>query len=132
MKVSDFPSSCETFSNGEVEDYQLNLRDPNKSLDVQHNDILQPLVQNTLDLETRIYPNPTRDLVYIELGQYQDREVQVTIFNNLGQLVHRALPKVLEGSEVKLNLQSYNPGLYYVSIVVDNSLVRVQPLIIQR
>jgi hypothetical protein len=70
---------------------------------------------NSLKAESiNIYPNPTRDILYIEGAYY----ATVSIFDNNGRLV---LTKELKGSS-GLNVQMLPKGLYVIKVISNDKI----------
>jgi hypothetical protein len=62
-------------------------------------------------LKVNMHPNPVQDILNIELSEKS--EVQVSIFNAIGQLM---TSESFSGSKVKIDFSSYPAGLYTVSV----------------
>jgi hypothetical protein len=74
----------------------------------------------------RVFPNPTTDDITISFTE-SDKDVEVRVFNGLGQCVYTARKKSAES--VFLNLPTLPNGQYFLSIF-DGELHRAQKLII--
>lgn len=78
-----------------------------------------------LDEKIELYPNPSKGLFTVRLGDAQYDKLQV--FNSLGQIV---LTKNVHGeSESIIELNSTNPGVYFVEISNDNSKKRLKMVV---
>jgi len=64
----------------------------------------------------RVYPNPARDYVYIEMSE--NRDVVFRLFTLAGQMV---LQDVVRGSGQKININNLKEGLYIYKILEDKS-----------
>lgn len=64
----------------------------------------------------RVYPNPAKDYVYIEMSE--NRDVIFRLFTLAGQMV---LQDVVKGSGQKININNLKEGLYIYKILEDKS-----------
>lgn len=84
---------CSTFSNGEVEDYNINITAASEEEElistVTFLDIdVEKLKENSEVLINRINPNPFIDHINIWLGKQNSKQVQLTLLNMLGAVVY--------------------------------------------
>lgn len=64
-----------------------------------------------------IFPNPTGRVVNLLLKKFRGEEVEIFIFDSIGdQVFHRAIPSVDDGM-LRIELESMNPGIYAVSVM---------------
>ncbi|HEY3387093.1 MAG TPA: MopE-related protein, partial [Saprospiraceae bacterium] len=64
-------------------------------------------------VETTLHPNPLHGQSLLKVNSSEVGDFEVYIFNSLGQLVHTY---ELEGNEVVLRRQDFNPGLYFYQV----------------
>ncbi len=76
------------------------------------------LYVNSLKNELIVYPNPTSDAFYVHATS-PDLDMQISIFNNLGQLV---FDKSNYHSDGKMSLSNLQKGLYYYTIESVNGV----------
>ena len=112
MKNGSAPTACETFKNGEVEDYTVSF-----SADVAG----EPLTNEKESIH--IYPNPSTGMVHIETSAEQS---EVFIFSSKGQLIKH----LIAVSNETLNLDDLPKGLYFIKILTQNES-KTQKLILQ-
>ena len=62
----------------------------------------------------KIYPNPSSGLFNIDLSGYDDAKFDVTIFNALGQLIHRGSISSLNSNQI--DLSGAQAGNYFVTL----------------
>ncbi len=68
----------------------------------------------------RIFPNPAKDGIQLDLSSYYGQEVQVEILNQLGQsMLQRKVAEVGSSTE-RFNLSGWSDGTYFVRVVKDN------------
>ena len=71
-----------------------------------------------------IYPNPAKDVITLDLGDWiLDKDATVTIFNNAGQVVYQSN---ITSERFNINISAFEAGVYYIK--VRN---HTQPLIIE-
>ena len=80
--------------------------------------------QNVIDNDAKmlnIHPNPTNDVINIEIGNIST-DVQVTIYNNIGQKVYTLNGKADNGFSTTLNLNDFADGIYILQIRSDETV----------
>ena len=112
-----------TFGNVEINPNVAPLSTPDLSLDI---------VQNTMQSEIRIYPNPATDEAWIDLGHHFNQKVDIEVFNNIGQSVLQVPASAIKNRQAKLNTQHWENGLYLVRIRIDDQEVITKKLIRQQ
>jgi hypothetical protein len=76
-------------------------------------------------LQFRIYPNPASDAIYIEYGDMQPVQAQVTIYNMMGKALIRD-----SGTDLhRISLQGLPPGLYLIRIRLGDLVVTEKMII---
>ena len=136
MKQGGFPSSCEAFTSGEVEDYTITIIESelrgatttSRSADLveivplpmeQWLPIGSPLEVSTSIPSIQAYPNPTKNELTISIQQLIADNAAMVIFNSLGQLVHQQQLKANANQQIILNVEQYKTGIYFISIGGD-------------
>ncbi len=81
----------------------------------------QPRPRNSLHFsstELKVYPNPFSQEIKIELKQARDEQVDISVFNQIGQVIHNQSFKDHEGNVNTSWTPSHEiaPGLYFVRI----------------
>ena len=80
------------------------------------------------NLITAVYPNPAKDQVNINLNMEQSENVEVSVFNTVGQVVLNENFGSMNGvNTLTLNLGDLTTGIYFVKIVVGDK-VYTKPL----
>ncbi len=106
MKYNAIPTSCETFSYGEVEDYTVNL-------------VVVAGAENMNLTSLFIYPNPARDEIKINLQGVENMNT-VYIYSITGSLVKEA--KVSE-YENTINVSDLPAGIYNIRMIEQNNVI---------
>ena len=67
-----------------------------------------------------VYPNPTAEMLYIELKELPTSKAEVTIFNQAGR--NMSSTTGTEGKIIKLNVEEYSSGIYFVRTISGDSV----------
>jgi hypothetical protein len=110
MKSGSYPSSCGVFSAGEVEDYYVNITDPNGV--VYARERTQPEIEQTQQQEPStgmLYPNPVKDILNIDLGDQYDN-YQMTVVDVTGRT------KYVGDFIRQITVSDWPAGIYVVTL----------------
>ena len=72
------------------------------------------------ELDVILYPNPTRDEIYLKLNDASFGNIQVKVFNLHGQLLEFIELNDKSSDDLRLSLSHYDQGVYFVSIQKDS------------
>ncbi len=73
----------------------------------------------TSGMDFRVYPNPCRDLLNLEVVNSSDIGMEVSVFDNSGKVVF--VKKKLDKSGIdRLNLSPFPNGIYFVSVMSED------------
>jgi len=104
LKRSTIPTSCETFTRGEVEDYTVNIIDSTLG------------IQDELLSEFVLYPNPVNnDEIKLRMPK-EITDFNVTISNVLGQKVYQKEVISNYNNLHKVNTSNLKSGIYFVTV----------------
>ncbi|HLN53789.1 MAG TPA: GEVED domain-containing protein [Prolixibacteraceae bacterium] len=106
MKYGAAPTACETFANGEVEDYTVNISASQAPLA----GISQGSDEKELLLE--LYPNPAGNNININVTG-NGQKINVKVYNALGMIIEDFN---IESSQASIDLGNYAKGIYYVGV----------------
>jgi hypothetical protein len=67
------------------------------------------------------YPNPAVNAIHVQMPFIQSAEVQLIIYNNLGQVIQR-MSTFTEGNRLNIEITSLENGVYFMKIESKNDL----------
>lgn len=75
----------------------------------------------------KIYPNPTTETLFIEMGQFLERDSKVLVYNMLGELMITKTSNQNNGNgTVNLDTHSLKQGIYLLKIEADNAVKTIK------
>jgi len=114
-KYGGYPTSCETFSNGEVEDYTLNI-------------LPGLLFEETSAFSMHIYPNPTNGIFQLEYINAGTNGLQIELFDITGnKIITDNIQEKL--GVINLNISNVAPGLYFIKATLANGETVIREII---
>ena len=120
MKYNANPTSCETFTYGEVEDYEVELSLSAKGAEL-----------NQFFANVDMYPNPASEQVELRIESNDNQELQVQVITLQGQTVLQEQVQASKGiSHTALDLSNLPAGIYVVKLNGDD-LNFMERLVIQ-
>ncbi len=78
----------------------------------------------TYDLGLLIYPNPAKDILYLQQDSYGEKLYSITSIN--GQLVQRGY---LDGNELQIDISNLPGGMYFVTLRSNQRLMTTKFMI---
>ncbi|OHT46610.1 M4 family metallopeptidase [Flavobacterium tructae] len=106
MKYNGIPTSCESFSYGQVEDYSINIT---ASGAIVNQEIAAGLVETNETARFALYPNPVVDELNVSLADNTGYTFRIT--NTLGQQVSSG---ALSGNSI--DVRTLKTGLYVIEL----------------
>jgi bacillolysin len=103
MKYNGIPTSCETLSYGQVEDYSVNIVAPVAISTLTENN------SNEVLTTVSLYPNPTKEVLNIETNSAT--KLNYSVINYLGQVV-----KTGSVENNSINVSNLNAGIYILEV----------------
>ncbi len=73
--------------------------------------------------EIGVYPNPTKGIVNISLGNLANSNINVSVFNYVGSLIKSFDYKNLNENNISVNLSDQNQGIYFISVRTENNII---------
>jgi Zn-dependent metalloprotease len=107
MQYNSYVStSCTTYTNGEVEDYTINI---------VGNAALNRVSDNISNYV--LFPNPTSDVIHLNMVSEKAENKQFSIYNSVGQLQYSVNYSLSEGMNyVEFNTSELEKGIYILKI----------------
>lgn len=78
-----------------------------------------------------IFPNPASEFIHIELVEFSHKNVNMSIYNNLGQKVYSENINGNEGNK-QINVSNWSDGVYHIKIESENNQVDFKKFIKSR
>jgi Secretion system C-terminal sorting domain len=79
-----------------------------------------------------IFPNPADSKVYVDISELQGKKTQITLLNQLGQVVDEKSLDIVSYPLISFDLSSFNSGQYFIKIATQGQRTQVKRLIINR
>ncbi len=119
MKYNANPSSCETFTYGEVEDYEVLL---GSGARFEGDDLTEGI---------RLFPNPATNHAQVEIVSNQAGPVELRVVNIQGSTQFIDQVSLAKGKNLHaLDLSEFSPGVYFISVQTSQGL-QTKKLIVQ-
>jgi trimeric autotransporter adhesin len=114
MKYNATPTACETFSYGEVEDYNINIQ------------TVQPVLNKSIELVAaeadenilKVQQNPVGETLLLNTKEIKS---EIYIINSTGEVVE---VKSLSGTNHSIDVSSYSKGLYTIYVIINGKLIK--------
>lgn len=70
---------------------------------------------------SELYPNPTKDIVYMDIDMQQNAKLSISVVNIFGQEVwNETIHTHVGANRLQLNAGNWADGLYYVRLTIEN------------
>jgi hypothetical protein len=77
--------------------------------------------------DLRVFPNPSNGLVNIDITQFDNQKMNISVINYLGQIVEAKTQR--SGSNLTIDLSIYQKGIYFIEIKSNEQLERAKIII---
>ena len=82
----------------------------------------------------KLYPNPTSDLVNVQLTMNNEQleSIDIQVFDVCGRMLNVTNPSDARGASpqtMKIDLSGYSAGIYFVKLVNDGKVIAVQKVV---
>ena len=82
------------------------------------------------EIELKVYPNPVRDMLNIEMGIAEHGQYIFEVFDHLGRPVIRELRSFEPGMQkMQINMNSHPPGVYILSVKSNSGMIGVTKIL---
>lgn len=128
MKTYSYPSPCEIFSYGEVEDYTVSFGASKQPSFAFYEEFLPaPVISDVL-----VFPNPASGNAKVSFSSDNDCRISLKMTDPTGRTVFAKESDATKGSnEINLDLYGLPDGLYFIEMSEGNCVERVK-LVIER
>ena len=106
MKYNGVPTSCESFSYGQVEDYSINIT---ASGAIVNEELVAGLIETNENSEFLLYPNPVANDLNVSFLNNKGYTFRIT--NVLGQQISNG-----ELSESPIDVSQLSTGIYLIEL----------------
>ncbi|MFK8008171.1 MAG: T9SS type A sorting domain-containing protein [Saprospiraceae bacterium] len=98
---------------------------PETENDMINADCICDGVVNNFDLEKEklllhFFPNPVNDFLFLEIKNAPNQNVEIQIFNQIGQSLDVRYIDFSNSSPIIFDVQNYAPGIYFIQIELKN------------
>ena len=118
MKYNAAQTACETFADGEVEDYTVNIVSSTR----EDNIVSGERLGNDNNINLMVYPNPATNFVQVKLASKADN-ITYKIVNIMGRIVQKGR---LDSSNI--NVSNLNTGIYILEVNDGQKLLKTKLL----
>lgn len=77
------------------------------------------VLHNTVSINTIVYPNPFKDIVYFSFSKSPSDKIGLVVFDVLGRLVYSEI-STIKDNLISVNLINLPSGEYFVKLSSDN------------
>ena len=84
------------------------------------NSAQKKLINTNAKFDFNIYPNPTTGIVYVEIDNYNDSPIPISVYDYSGSLIYNL---VANQSFISIDLSDMKPGIYFMIISDGNQNV---------
>ncbi|MEL0456835.1 PQQ-dependent sugar dehydrogenase [Flavobacteriaceae bacterium SZ-1-7] len=84
-------------------------------------------ISENKEFSFKMYPNPTKDIVNLDLSGIQNKVNSITIYNIQGQTIFDIAPNQ---GKISIKTENYSKGLYFVEVRLDDSSKTIKKLTI--
>jgi len=89
----------------------------------------------TFDLDVQsfeLFPNPTKDQIFVNLKAYEGADANIVIYNQLGQPLHSVSVEEIPGQPMPIALDYMKSGMYHLAVKVEGTKLMTKRFIIAR
>jgi hypothetical protein len=79
------------------------------------------IIETTARDQIKVYPNPTRDFIYLEFQPENTESVTIGIFEITGKLIRQQTEKVYQNQMKQIDFRNLPAGLYLIRIILKQN-----------
>lgn len=110
-----------SFSVGQVADKYVSGSNGNLNQGVQQPFEIFKLNVSDPSIDFNLYPNPTQDVIQLEITGLSNHSLQFYMYDNLGQLI---LSELITSAKTTINMHSLASASYLLSIIENNKTLQ--------
>ena len=121
MKYNAAQTACESFGDGEVEDYTINITTSSNGLFTTFNNTNADVLGNEAATTFTAYPNPAKDFIQVKSSNRNVGLTSYRIINTIGQTVQSG-----ELTNDRINVSKLGLGMYILEVNDGQKLFNTQ------
>ncbi|MCH2034079.1 MAG: S8 family serine peptidase [Tenacibaculum sp.] len=121
MKYNAAQTACESFGDGEVEDYTINITSSSNGLFTTFNNTNADVLGNEAATTFTAYPNPAKDFIQVKSSNRNVGLTSYRIINTIGQTVQSG-----ELTNDRINVSKLGLGMYILEVNDGQKLFNTQ------
>jgi len=79
-----------------------------------------------------IFPNPTTDILKLDLNKHQGKAVNISIYNSNGQKLNSRAVSEVTDEILEFEVYNYAPGTYYINVQIESEIVSTKCFVVAR
>lgn len=87
---------------------------------------------NRVATSFKVYPISAREEIFLQMNDFLGKEVNITLINQLGQVMYMVEYDQLDDSIINIPLDEFGNGLYYVRLIIDQKESMNKSFIVQQ
>ncbi len=145
MSYNGYPSACDAFQYGEVEDYTIHVNGNAGLVVINEDDKGEDNSATTYsedenDRQTTaigtgsvdVFPNPATNHVFVNLNAFAGKAVDVQIINSFGQvIIQQQIAEVLD-QRLQFDLSTFETGHYVVTVITADGERIAKGLVVRK
>jgi len=80
----------------------------------------------------KVYPNPAEEELFLQLKDFIGKDISISMVNHLGQKLYSVNKTNLEDATLKISLENYESGLYFIRLIIDQNESINKSFIVQK
>ena len=130
MKRDAYPTSCELFERGEVQDYAILIQAANGAANRANQGAKNSGLVDVLQF--KLYPNPAAGEMFVQFEKTTSEHVHLIIYNTMQQLIFSSkFTSIAAGEVLPIDVAGWMNGLYILEIRSSSGHIAQQKLIIE-